>query len=112
MGERVFRKDDGLTVHTLVFPHGANTARSTFVSCGSKTGYGCTWSLDEIERGEGGGYVEVLPEPPSTELTALREFYNAIKTSFADPCKRNYQLDFQLAFDRVQAAMKQEQTNV
>jgi len=111
MSERVFVKDEGDIVHTVVFPPGVTTARATYKTSKGGQGPGFEWSLDEIQ-GRSTLYREVFDHleatdlPPTTadlhtELAAYKQFATAITASFKDTAKRSHQMDYQAAYDRL-----------
>lgn len=109
-GERVFRKDDGYCVHTLVFPPGVTEATSTYVTESGRTGIGCQWFLSEVSS-PGTEYREVLPEavsePTPDPLTAYTTFVAEIDAAFLETNRQAIQIGYQRARDRLSDVLNQ-----
>jgi len=113
MTERVFQRVNAVNgdVFEVRFPAGVTRATSVGIAGTCLGATGVWWSLDEM-----GGDCKETTKPPAdlppttadlnTELAAYKQFADAITASFGDDAKRNHQMDYQHAYDRLRASIQ------
>jgi hypothetical protein len=116
MSERVFRRTCGTGgVFEARYPEGVVTAKARIVQGEFTRNSGEDWPLELIQNPYSGyrevfDHIEPTELPPTTadlhtELAAYKQFADAIIASFGDDSKRNHQMDFQHAYDRLRAVV-------